>query len=197
MAQQQSVHHAVSVLAWFSVIWMAVESLVALFAAWLSHSVALLAFGGDSVIELVSAMLVLGLAAGNDRHNRPWTGKLASVLLMLLIGAVIGASYFSLHGRLVAERSWIGIVVLGLSALIMPWLADRKRRLARANANVTLRADAVQSAVCGYLAWIGLVGVAFNTAFQWHWADPLAALLITPLIGIEVKRAWTGSETCC
>jgi divalent metal cation (Fe/Co/Zn/Cd) transporter len=90
----------------------------------------------------------------------------------------------------------VGISLLFLAALIMPWLAKQKRRLSAATASAALRADAAESAVCGYLALIALAGLAVNFLWKLDWADPVAALLLLPLIVFEGREAMKG-KACC
>jgi divalent metal cation (Fe/Co/Zn/Cd) transporter len=80
--------------------------------------------------------------------------------------------------------------------MIMPWLAAQKRHLSIATASAALRADAAESAVCGYLALIALVGLAVNAVWKVGWADPVAALALLPLIVREGWEAWK-SKPCC
>ncbi len=80
--------------------------------------------------------------------------------------------------------------------MIMPWLAAQKRQLSIATASAALRADAAESAVCGYLALIALVGLVVNAVWKVSWADPVAALTLVPLI---VREGWEArkGKACC
>jgi len=80
--------------------------------------------------------------------------------------------------------------------MIMPWLAAQKRQLSIATASAALRADAAESAVCGYLALIALVGLVVNAVWKVSWADPVAALALVPLI---VREGWEArkGKACC
>jgi divalent metal cation (Fe/Co/Zn/Cd) transporter len=176
-----------------TLIWMAVEALIALRAAWTAHSPALLGFGGDSAVELLSAIVVFWRffpnTAGVRRERR--AAKIAGGLLFLLAGFVVLASLLALLGRVDPRPSLIGIALLILAAAIMPWLAREKRRLATVTASAALRADATESAMCGYLALIALAGLALNAVWNIPWADPLAALALLPLI---VHEGWEALE---
>jgi divalent metal cation (Fe/Co/Zn/Cd) transporter len=90
----------------------------------------------------------------------------------------------------------MGIVLLILAAVVMPWLARRKRQLSIATASAALRADAVESSVCGYLALIALTGLAINALWSVRWADPVAALALLPLIVWEGWEARRGKPCC-
>jgi len=87
-------------------------------------------------------------------------------------------------------------VVLILAAVVMPWLAKQKRTLSTATASAALRADATESAVCGYLALIALVGLAVNEIWGVRWADPVAGLALLPLIVREGWEAMKGNSCC-
>jgi divalent metal cation (Fe/Co/Zn/Cd) transporter len=86
--------------------------------------------------------------------------------------------------------------VLGLAAMITPWLAAQKRQLSIRTGSGALQADAAESAVCGYLALIALAGLAVNAVWRVGWADPVAALALLPLILREGWEAWKGKPCC-
>ena|SRR5229473_6012107 len=80
------------------------------------------------------------------------------------------------------EPSYLGIGLLVAAVIVMPWLSNQKRSLAARISSASLKADAVQSSMCGYLAWIALGGLALNAFFKLSWADPVAALLLLPIV---------------
>jgi len=86
-----------------------------------------------------------------------------------------------------AQQTLVGIGILLIAGFVMPWLASRKRRLAAVTSSAALKADAAESALCGYMAWIALAGLSINAIWHRSWADPLAALVLVPLI---VKEGW-------
>jgi divalent metal cation (Fe/Co/Zn/Cd) transporter len=176
-----------------TLVWMSVEALVSLGAAWMARSPALLAFGGDSAVELLSAAIVFwGFYSPSQRgHAEERTSKIAGGLLFVLAAFVVTASALTLLGHLEARPSRIGIALLVLAASIMPWLAAQKRRLSIATASAALRADAAESAVCGYLALIALAGLVVNAVWKVSWADPVAALALLPLI---VREGWEARK---
>ena len=183
----------------FTMVWMAVEAAVSLFAAWRAHSPALLGFGGDSAIELLSAAVVFWRFRSNSNPElaERYAARIAGALLIVLALFVAITSVLSLLGYREPQASRLGIAVLLLAAVIMPWLAREKRKLAAAISSAALRADAAESALCGYLAWIALAGVLLNTLWAKPWADPLAALLLIPLIlreGWEALRSRRSSR---
>ena len=106
------------------------------------------------------------------------------------------ASVLTLVVHIEARPSPVGIVLLILAAVVMPWLAKQKRQLSAATASAALRADAAESAVCGYLALIALAGLVVNAIWRVSWADPVAALVLLPLIVHEGREAMKGKPCC-
>jgi len=139
-----------------TLIWMSMEAVVSLGAAWMARSPALLAFGGDSAVELLSAAVVFWsfYSPSHREYREERAGKIAGGLLFVLAAFVVTTSVLTLSGHVEARPSPIGIALLVLAAMIMPWLAAQKRRLSTVTASAALRADAAESAVCGYLALI-------------------------------------------
>jgi len=181
-----------------TLMWMSVEAGVSLAAAWTARSPALLAFGGDSVIELLSAAVVFRrFYAPSQRENvEQRASRIAGGLLFVLAAFVVASSVLTLLGHVEARPSYAGIVMLGLAAMIMPWLAAQKRQLSITTGSSALRADAAESAVCGYLALIALAGLAVNAVWRVSWADPVAALALLPLIIREGCESWKGKPYC-
>jgi hypothetical protein len=102
--------------------------------------------------------------------------------LMTAMDAYALVSILTLLGHVEAQPSPIGIVLLIFAAVVMPWLAKQKRELSVTTASAALRADAAESAVCGYLALIALAGLVITVIWRVSWADPVAALALLPLI---------------
>jgi divalent metal cation (Fe/Co/Zn/Cd) transporter len=178
--------------------WMSVEATVSLVAAWMAHSPVLLAFGGDSVVEFLSATIVLwrfNSQSSGDRREQQ-AARIAGGLLFVLAAFVVLASAVTLLGRNEALPSPVGIVMLILAAVVMPWLAKQKRRLSAATGSAALRADAAESDVCGYLALIALAGLAINAIWKVSSADPVAALMLLPLIAREGWESMKGKPCC-
>ena len=178
-----------------TIVWMTVEAVVSLGTAWSSHSPALFAFGGDSLIELLSAAVVFWRF--RFELNEARAARMAGVLLFGLAGLVILTSVLNFLGYREAQRSLVGIGILLAAAVVMPWLASRKRQLALVTTSAALKADAAESALCGYMAWIALAGLAVNAIWGKSWADPVAALALTPLIVREAREALKGPRLGC
>ena len=179
-----------------TLIWMVVECAIALVSAWRARSPVLLAFGADSLIELLSALVVLlqfvpRLALSTARATR-----LAGILLFVLAAVITISSALALSRHVQPETSWIGIGLTIAALVIMPLLSSAKRRIGKTARNAALTADAVQSATCAYLAGITLAGLVFNAVLHIRWIDPVAALVAVPVICLEGKKALRGEECC-
>jgi len=174
---------------------MTVEFGVAVYAAATAHSPALLAFASDSLVELMSAAVVLLQWIPNISISERKAGRTASVLLFVLALIVVAVALASVVLGQRAEAS-LGGIAITISALVaMPVLAWMKRREARRLGNAALAADATQSATCGYLALIALIGLSVNAVFHIAWFDAAAALAAVPFLLKEGRSAWKG-QTC-
>lgn len=182
-----------------TLIWMTVEATVALTAASFARSPALLGFGGDSVIELFSAVVVLQRfrASSGSAWTEQRAARIAGGLLFALAACVVVAACLGLAGYREPRPSLVGIVLLLIAALGMPLLARQKRNLAAEIDSASLKADAVESALCGYMSWIALAGLLVNAVFHKSWADSVAALILVPLILKEGWEAWRASRLRC
>lgn len=182
-----------------TIAWMSIEAAVSLYSAWRARSPALLAFGGDSAVELFSAVVVLWrFRAGSapERAER-LAARIAGALLFALVAYVALASAMSLLGYGEPKPTLIGIGVLVVAAALMPWLARQKRRLSATTGSAALKADAAESALCGCLSVIALAGLAVNAIWRLRWADPVAALIILPLMIWEGREAMRGKPCAC
>jgi divalent metal cation (Fe/Co/Zn/Cd) transporter len=182
-----------------TIAWMSVEAVVSLFAAWRARSPALLAFGGDSAIELFSAVVVLWrfrASTANEEVERR-AAHIAGLLLFSLATFVAVTSGASLLGYSEPKPTFLGIAILVAAATVMPWLAKEKRRLSGATGSAALKADAAQSALCAYLSLIALAGLAINAIWHVKWADPIAALILLPLIVWEGREGMRGKPCGC
>jgi divalent metal cation (Fe/Co/Zn/Cd) transporter len=177
---------------------MTVEAAISLSAAWKARSPALLAFGGDSAIELLSAAAVLWrFRSSAQERSEKQVARIAAALLFILAAYVAVVSAMTLLGHREAKTTYWGIAILIGAAVIMPWLAKEKRRLSAITGSAALRADAAQSGLCAYLSVIALVGLGINAIWHIRWADPIAALVIVPLILWEGWEAMRGKACGC
>jgi divalent metal cation (Fe/Co/Zn/Cd) transporter len=190
--------HRIRQIQTITIAWMSAEAVVSLSAAWMAHSPALLAFGGDSAIELLSAVVVYW------RFHSRWhetserlAARITGGLLFALAVYVALIATLALLGHREVRPSFLGIVVLIVAALVMPVLARQKRQLSALTASAALRADAAESALCGYLSIIALAGLGANAFWGITWADPVAALCLIPLVAREGWQALKGRPCDC
>ena len=183
--EHPSLHRGILV-EWLSLAWMVLEAAVAVVAGVLAHSVALVAYGADSVIELVAGVAVLSRlyveARGGDEEHVERAERAASwvvgVALLALAVYIVVASLMSLVSRSRPETSALGIGIAVASSILMPILATAKKRIGRSCSNA-LVSDGSCSMVCAYMSWILLVGVGATALFGWWWIDAVAALGFT------------------
>ncbi len=188
-------------LEYFTIVWNCLEALVGIVSGFASGSVALIGFGVDSCIEVTSgAALLWRLKRDRDEARRERLERLSlrvvGVCFLALAAYVTFESIETLVTRKPPERSVPGIVLAVASLIVMPLLSSRKRRVAAQISSAAMAADAVQSQLCAYLSAILLAGLLMNALFGAWWADPLAALVMVPMIAREGVEALRG-RTCC
>lgn len=188
-------------LEYFTLGWNLLEALVALVCGVIAGSIALVGFGLDSVVEVSSGSVLLWrLRADRHAENREraerFAVRLVGVSFLLLALYVAGDAIKTLLRRETPEESIPGIVLAIASLIAMPLLARAKRRVARGLNSGAMQADSRQTDICAYLSAILLGGLLLNAALGWWWADPVAALIMVPLIGHEGMEAVQG-KTCC
>ena len=186
--------------------WMLIEASVSIGAGAMAGSVLLLAFGVDSVIELISASVLFhrlrkeANGAGNDEAEiealEHRAARIAGYLLYALAAYVVLQSGYGLLHRHTAETSWVGLSVALVAALGMPVLAKAKIRVADRIGSKALRADAMETFTCGFLSWVLLAGLAANALLHWWWLDSVAALVLVPFLLKEGREAITGECSC-
>jgi divalent metal cation (Fe/Co/Zn/Cd) transporter len=189
-----------AVIIWLQVVtlvWMLLEFGISAYAAFTAHSPAMLAFGSDSLVELLSATVVLLQWSPRMRISERSAHRAAGVLLFVLATVVAAIAVGALALRMQPETSLAGMGITIAALISMPVLAWLKRREARRSNNAALAADAVQSATCAYIALITLAGLAVNAAFYIPWFDSLAALAAIPILIKEGRSAWQGQGCGC
>jgi len=190
--------HRIRQIQTITIAWMSAEAVVSLSAAWMAHSPALLAFGGDSAIELLSAVVVYWRFRSRwQETSERLAARITGGLLFALAAYVALIATLALLGHREARPSFLGIVVLIVAAVVMPLLAQQKRRLSALAASAALRADAAESTLCGYLSIIALAGLVANAFWGITWADPVAALCLIPLVVREGWEALKGRPCDC
>ena len=180
----------------FTLLWMTVEAAVAVTAGVAAGSVALLAFGIDSVIEFVAGLVVFQTfraeqtgRAGRSEHRAL---RIIGATFFLLAAYIVADAGYTLITASKPDSSVPGIAVSAAALLVMPTLAAFKRRTGTRLGSKMLIADAAESLFCAYLSATVLAGLLLNAAVGWWWADPVAALVVVPLVvkeGLEALEA--------
>jgi divalent metal cation (Fe/Co/Zn/Cd) transporter len=191
-------------LEYFTIAWNTVEGLVAVGAGALASSIALVGFGIDSFIEVTSgAALLWRMSVDADVRRRERNeARALRVVGLCFLGLAFYVSYEAiadLARHRAPERSLAGIILACVSLMVMPWLSRSKRGVARAMGSPAMRADARQTEFCAYLSAILLSGLVLNGLWGLWWADPVAALIMAPLIakeGIEGLQGKACSDSC-
>ena len=179
-------------LEYFTVGYNSLEGIIAIAAGIFAGSIALVGFGFDSVIEVISGCALLWRLYGDADESRRERNeqralRIVGVSFFLLGAYVTFDAVKSLLRREAPEESIIGIVLAAGSVVVMPLLVRAKRQVARSIGSAALSADAMQTQICTYLSAILLAGLGLNAVVGWWWADPLAALVMVPII---VKEGW-------
>lgn len=180
------------------------EGLIAIWAGLAAGSVALVGFGLDSLIEVTASITALWrLYSDRDEHHRARaeriTLRIIGALFLALAAYVAADAAQALYMRTAPDKSLVGIVLAMLSLVVMPILANAKRRVALAMGSGALAAESRQTMLCTYLSAILLGGLILNAALGWWWADPIAALVMVPIVGREGIDAVRGRSCveCC
>jgi divalent metal cation (Fe/Co/Zn/Cd) transporter len=191
-------------LEYLTIAWNSLEAVVSIIAGMIAGSIALVGFGLDSVIETSSgAALLWRLRHANERNaearERAERISLRIVgISFLLLAAYVGyEAARDLWTRQAPEHSIPGIVIAALSLVVMPLLAQAKRHTARLLNSSALKADSRQTDLCAYLSAILLGGLLLNFLFGWWWADPVAGIIMVPIIVREGAEALRGDPCSC
>jgi divalent metal cation (Fe/Co/Zn/Cd) transporter len=198
-AQLRAMLYRGLLLEYASVGWMTIESIVSLSAGILAGSLSLVAFGGDSLVELVSAVsvatyLIRERAGRSNPSSLEKTERVTGLLLFLLIPTIgLGAIYSVLAGTK-AEASPLGIVVALGAVAIMPVLWIQKRKIGREANCKPLSNDAVESATCFFMSVTLLAGLLAVSFFGLWWVDYVATAIILGFVGHEAMESQQGSE---
>ena len=188
-------------LEYFTIGYNSIEGLIALGAGVVASSIALVGFGFDSLIEVTSGgVLLWRLYADVDEARRERVEaislRVVGICFIVLALYVIQDSVWSLIKREAPAESLVGIILAAVSLVVMPLLVRAKRKVARGINSGALMADSKQTELCTYLSAILLGGLLLNAVLGWWWADPVAALIMVPIIAKEGIEALRG-ETCC
>ena len=170
-----------------------IEAIVAITAGSIASSAALIGFGLDSVIEVLSAAAVAWQFTRRDPERwEKGTLRVIAVAFFALAAYVTLSSVFALASREQVQHSTLGIVITALSVVIMPFLSLAERRAGRELGSASAVADSKQTLICTYLSAAVLVGLIANSLFGWWWADAIAGLVIAGFAIREGIEAWRG-----
>jgi divalent metal cation (Fe/Co/Zn/Cd) transporter len=177
-------------LEYFTIAWNALEGLVAVVAGAIASSISLVGFGIDSFIEVTSGSVLLWrMSVDAEVHRRELNERRALRIVggcFLLLAAYIAyESALDLWSRRAPEHSIPGIVLACVSLVVMPLLSRAKRKVGTALGSAAMHADAKQTEFCTYLSAILFAGLLLNALFGLWWADPVAALIMVPIIAKE------------
>jgi divalent metal cation (Fe/Co/Zn/Cd) transporter len=190
-------------LEYITITWMAIEAAVAIGSGVAADSLTLTAFGIDSLIELASAAVLIWRLTVEFRHGQTFAesaertaSRICGALLFVLAAYVVASAGWKFWTRQGAEFSLSGLVICALAIPIMYFLARQKLRLADALGSRALRADAVESITCGWLAFVVVGALVAQLLVGAWWVDPLASLGVVWFVIREGREAWEG-EDCC
>ena len=180
-----------------TILWMVIEMGISIGAGIAARSILLIAFGIDSLIELLSGGILLWRLSVEERGGdvervkqaEGRATKIVALALGLLCVYVLLSAGVGLIIHAKPEHSVWGIGVSAAAVLFMPYLAARKRRIARRIQSEALEGDATSSITCAYMAGTVLLGLALNTVFGWWWVEDVAALLFLVWLGRETWEA--------
>lgn len=191
--RRERLHRRVRFIVAFTITYNVLEAMVAIWAGVLASSAALIGFGLDSVVEVLSAVAVAWQFTRKDPER--WekaTVRAIGLAFFALAAYVTGDAIMSLVSRAAPEHSPLGLGITALSLLVMPALAWYETRTGRELGSKSVLADAKQLLLCVYLSGAVFIGLMLNSLFGWWWADPVAALVVAALAVREGIEAWRG-----
>jgi len=188
-------------LEYFTIVYNSAEGLVSIVAGLIAGSVSLIGFGLDSIIEVASGAALLWRLHHDLDHSRReqverTTLHIVGACFIALALYIAYESGSTLIRHQSPERSIPGIVVATVSVVVMPLLARAKRRVAAGIGSGAMNADSRQADFCTYLSAILLGGLLLNALLGWWWADPVAGLVMVPIIAKEGVDGIRG-KACC
>jgi divalent metal cation (Fe/Co/Zn/Cd) transporter len=189
-------------LEYFTILWNSIEGLLSVGAGIAAGSIALVGFGLDSFIEVISGSALLWrMKADRDRDHREHAERISlrvvGFCFLALAAYVAINSVHSLLQKSGPERSLLGIAI-GVAALfVMPLLSRAKRDVGRAINSQAMIADSQQTQFCTYLSAVLVAGLLLNFFLGWWWSDSVAALVMVPIIANEGIEAVRGNKCSC
>ncbi len=195
-SRRHVLHRRIKLIVAATIVYNVVEAIVAISAGAVASSAALVGFGLDSSIEVLSAGAVAWQFTRREpeRWEKP-TLRVIAVAFFALAVYVTATSVLALVGRVEVEHSTVGIVLTAVSVIVMPFLSYAERRAGRELGSATAVADSKQTLICAYLSAAVLAGLVLNSLFGWTWVDAVAGLVIAVFAFREGIEAWKG-DTC-
>jgi divalent metal cation (Fe/Co/Zn/Cd) transporter len=191
--RRERLHRRVRFIVAFTITYNVLEAVIAIWAGVLASSAALIGFGLDSVVEVLSAVAVAWQFTRRDPER--WekaTVRAIGLAFFALAAYVTIDAIVSLVSRDAPEHSPLGLGITALSLLVMPALAWYETRTGRELGSKSVLADAKQLMLCVYLSGAVFLGLMLNSLFGWWWADSVAALVVAALAVREGIEAWRG-----
>lgn len=192
-ARRDTLHRRIRLIVAITIAYNLVEAVIAITAGSVASSAALIGFGLDSTIEVLSAAAVAWQFTRRDpeKWEKP-TLRVIAVAFFLLAAYVATTSVLALVTAERPEHSTVGIVLTAVSVAIMPFLSFAERRAGREIGSASAVADSKQTLICTYLSGAVLAGLVLNSLFGWWWADAVAGLVIAAFAIREGWEAWQG-----
>lgn len=191
--RRERLHRRVRFIVAFTITYNVIEAIVAITAGMLASSAALIGFGLDSIVEVLSAVAIAWQFTRKDPERWEKATVRAIGLAFFALAAYVSIdAILSLISQEGPEHSPLGIGITALSLLVMPLLASFEIRTGRELGSKSVLADARQLMLCVYLSGAVFIGLILNSLFGWWWADSVAALIVAALAIREGIEAWRG-----
>ncbi|PRB61984.1 cation transporter [Microbacterium sp. MYb45] len=193
LTRRETLHRRIRLIVGITIAYNLIEAVVAIAAGSVASSAALIGFGLDSTIEVLSAGAVAWQFTRRDpeRWEKP-TLRVIAVAFFALAVYVTATSVMALVAAEHPEHSTVGIVLTAVSVAVMPFLSFAERRAGRELGSATAVADSKQTLICTYLSAAVLIGLVANSLLGWWWADAVAGLVIAAFAVREGIEAWRG-----
>lgn len=195
---------AAFIFEWLTLGWVVLEAGISLFAAWQAHSLSLLAFGADSLIEMISASVLIWRLTIELRYGQKFSedaerkaSKISGALLLALAAYVVASAGWGLWTGEGEEFSGLGLVFVGATIPVMYILARKKIAIAEQIGSRALRADAMESITCGWLSFVVMLGLIAQWGIGAWWIDSVTSLALVYFLVKEGREAWAVEECGC
>ncbi len=191
-------HRQALLLAYATVAYNAAEAVIAIWAGRQAGSLALVSFGGDSIVECLSALVIVWQFRADVPETRERQALRGIAVAFFTLAAFVAVDAVrTLVTGADPDPSPVGIGLAVASLVVMPVLAWAKRRVGRELRSSTVTADSLQTLLCTYLSAVLLAGLLLNATLGWGWVDPLVALVIAAVAANEGREAWRGEDCDC